>query len=89
MALLVIALDGIVVVAEVCDKVAVVGVDVPPIAPVLGDDVGAHLVGVLGVDLFHLLLLLVLLLECLPQVPLVKVLVRCLRRFDDLINRFL
>lgn len=88
-AFLVIALDGIVVVAEVGDEVAVVGVNVPSIGSVLGNDVGTHLVGVLNVHLFHLLLLFVLLLERLPQVPLVKVLVRCLRRFDDLINRFL
>lgn len=89
MAFLVIALDGVVVVAKVGDEVAVVGIDVPSIGSVLGNDVGTHLVGVLGVHLFHLLLLFVLLLERLPQVPLVEVLVRCLRRFDDLINRFL
>lgn len=89
MSLLVVALDVVVIiVVEVRNKVAIVGVDVPAVRRVLRDDVRAH-VGVLNMDLFLLLLLLlVLLLQSLPQVFLVKVLMRCLRRFDDLINRF-
>lgn len=80
MTLLVIALDGvIVVVVIVSDEVAIIGEDVATLRLVLCDDVGAH-VSVLNMHLFLLLLLLllVLLLQRLPQVFLVKVLMRCL-----------
>lgn len=77
MALLIIALDVVIIVVIVArHEIAVIGEDISAFRLILRHDVGAHM-GVLNVTLFLLLLLFILLLQRLSQIFLVKVLMRC------------